>query len=308
MPDRDDLLKDLLNCIERRHPRSLTGVRESIDAAPQDFRRIAGTYLQWCHRALGSGGIERAVDAFARFSSDVNLAQGRYELCGHYENRSYEECRREVYDAPEIMTDYLWGVYLSNFLWAHHLDLMGLFESRFLPMLARGANIVEIAPGHGGWGLWALHRTKGTRLQGFDISATSIDIASALARASGLDGRAAYVQGDALELAALLPPQAHACICCFLVEHLEQPARLMQAIRHVLAPGGVVYFTGALTAAQIDHIYEFRLESEFLRLAEDAGFRVLDARSVAPARRLRKARFLPRSMAMVMRLEPVTPD
>ncbi len=265
-----------------------------------EFDRIAGTCLRWCELALGVDALPKAADAFARFSSDVNLAQGRYELAGHYEHKSYEDCRRAVYDSPETMSDYLWGVYLTNFLWAHHLELLLFFERRFLPRLIGKDRIIEIAPGHGGWGLQALHRTAGLRLEGHDISATSVEIASRLAAAAGLSGQARYRQGDALDLRDLPSPAADACICCFLVEHLEQPALLLESMAHVLAEGGVAFFTGALTAAQVDHIHEFRRESELVLMAERAGFRVLEALSVAPGRRLQRARFLPRSMALLL--------
>src|SRR5262252_9019857 len=142
----------LLDYIRRRHPRSIAGVLEARASAPDEFDRIANTLLGWAAEALGRAGLERAADAYARFSSGVNLAQGRYELAGHYENTSYEDCRRLVYDDPETMTDYLWGVFLSNFLWVHHLELMLLFEQRFLARLSSGDRLVEIAPGHGGWG------------------------------------------------------------------------------------------------------------------------------------------------------------
>ena len=294
------LVDALVETVRQHHRRSLTGIEESRASSPEDFERIAGTYLRWCADALGPDALARVSDAFARFSSDVNLAQGRYEIAGRYENRSYEECRRAVYDAHDTMTDYLWGVYLSNFLWVHHLELMRFFEDSFLSRLTSARRVLELAPGHGGWGLWALHRLPQLSLQGHDISATSVEIASRLAAAAGLSARARYTQDDALALLERPSPDADACICCFVVEHLEQPARLLDAIAHALKPGGVAFFTGALTAAQVDHIFEFKRESELVQLAEDAGLRVLQTLSVAPPRRLPKARFVPRSMALIL--------
>lgn len=295
-----DLIERLYGDVRHRYPRSLSGLQEARDLDRAAFDRISSTYLAWCVTARGEAALANTVDAFARFCSDVNLAQGRYELAGRYENKSFEECRRAVYDHSETMTDYLWGVYLSNFLWAHHLDLMLFFEQRFLSRLKTNNRLVEIAPGHGGWGLWALHQINGTSLTGFDVSATSMAIAGSLAHAAGMAQRAQYVQADAMDLVNMPSPQADACICCFLVEHLEQPSGLLRSMAHVLQPGGLAFFTGALTAAQVDHIYEFKSESEFALLAEQAGFRVLDARSVAPARQLPKARYLPRSMGLVL--------
>ena len=58
--------------------------------------------------------------------------------------------------------------------------------------------------------------------------------------------------------------------------------------------------TGALTAAQVDHIYEFRRESELVAMSEEHGLRVLETLSAAPKRTLPKARFVPRSMALIV--------
>jgi ubiquinone/menaquinone biosynthesis C-methylase UbiE len=293
-------LDRLLAYVETAHPRSLKGVQEARAVDPIAFDRCANVFLTWALDALGEGGIERATDAFARFSNDVNFSQARYEASGSYENKSYQEVRAAVYDQQDVMTDYLWGVYLTNFLWAHHMDLMLFYEQRFLKRQSAEARLVEIAPGHGGWGLWALHHLRQARLNGFDISPSSITIANSLAKASGSADRTSYELCNALDLLRRPSPSAHACICCFLVEHLENPPELLKTIEHVLAPGGTVFFTGALTAAQVDHIYEFRRESELVLLAEQHGFRVLETCSVAPARTLPRAALLPRSMALIL--------
>jgi hypothetical protein len=64
--------------------------------------------------------------------------------------------------------------------------------------------------------------------------------------------------------------------------------------------GGRAFVTGALTAAQIDHIYEFRHESELVQMAELTGLRVLQTCSTNPRRTLPRARFVPRSMALLL--------
>ncbi|MCV2349762.1 class I SAM-dependent methyltransferase [Paucibacter sp. Y2R2-4] len=294
------LIAQLFSLVERKHPRSLQGILEARAQNPEEFERIAHIYLTWCVGALGQSGISESAAAFANFCSDVNLAQGRYELSGAYEHKSFDECRSSVYDNTATMTDYLWGVYLSNFLWAHHLDLLRFFEQRFLSRLTNSVHLVEVAPGHGGWGLWALSQLTEARLTGFDVSATSIKIAGSIARAAGLADRAEYQLQDASLLSKRPSPQAQACICSFLVEHLENPSELLKGMAHALEPGGLAFFTGALTAAQVDHIYEFKTESELYVLAENAGFRVLESRSVAPGRLLQNASYLPRSMALIL--------
>ncbi|MBX3161002.1 MAG: class I SAM-dependent methyltransferase [Deltaproteobacteria bacterium] len=289
---------ELLAYVKARHPRSWRGVEEARALDTARFDAYAELLLGWAIRALGDGAIARTVDAFVHFTSDVNLAQGRYEADGRYESSSYREVYEAVYADRATMDDYLWGVYLTNFLWVHHLEISAFYEARFVARLPERARLVELAPGHGGWGLLALHRRPGATLAGFDISPSSIDIARSLARAAGLADRASYELRDALTLPAA--GDADACICNFLVEHLETPARLFEVIAGALAPGGRAFVSGALTAAQVDHIHEFRRESELVLLAEQAGLRVLETLSVGPARTLPGARHLPRSMSLLL--------
>lgn len=290
----------LFDYVRSAHPRSLKGVEEARAVNPERFDRFADQMLDWAQIALGPKSLPLTVDAFVRFSSSVNFSQARYELDGAYENKSYKECYEAVYNQRDTMDDYLWGVYLTNFLWAHHLDLSVFFEDRFLAKLAPETRFIEIAPGHGGWGLIALNRLPGAALKAFDISPSSIQIAQSLAKASGAGERARYELRDAMDLASAEPEQADACICNFLIEHLETPDRLWKAIHHLLRPGGKAFLSGALTAAQVDHIFEFRRESELVSMAEQHGFRVLETMSVGPQRTLPRARFLPRSMSLIV--------
>ncbi len=124
-------------------------------------------------------------------------------------------------------------------------------------------------------------------------------------RAAGTEERATYELKDALDLAELDAECADAGITSFLIEHLETPQKLYRVIYHLLKPGGVFFVTGALTAAQIDHIYEFNNESELVRMAEENGLRVLETLSTNPKRLLPRARFVPRSMALVVQ-KPVS--
>ena len=89
-------------------------------------------------------------------------------------------------------------------------------------------------------------------------------------------------------------------ICNFLLEHLEQPQQLFDVVKQGLEPGGSAFVTGALTASQIDHIYEYKRESELFIMAEQAGLRVRESTSFNPTRLLRKARFIPRVMSLIL--------
>ena len=293
-------LDAMLEYVRKRHRRSWRGVEEARAAIPARFDAIAEMFLGWLVKACGESGIPLAVDAFVQFTTEVNLAQARYEADGHYQNSSFAEVYADHYSQDEVMSGYLWGIYLTNFLWAHHAEICVFYRDYFLNRLSPSSQLVEIAPGHGGWGVWALNTLPQACLQGFDISNSSIHIATEVSRAAGYGDRARYAEKNALDLREMAPQCADGVICSFLVEHLEDPRQLFAVIHHLLKPAAVGFITGALTAAQVDHIYEFRYESELMQLCEEHGLRVLSTLSVGPKRLLPNARFLPRSMALIV--------
>lgn len=287
----------LLDDIAQRHPRSRRGLQEARAVDPTRWDARTDATLSWIEGARGPEGLAACVDAYVGFCGAVNLAQARYEADGAYPRRSHAEVAQALY-TTHAMHDYLWGVLLTNVLWSHHFELLEAFAHEFVPRLPAGARLLELACGHGGWGVTALTERDDLTLTGYDLSEVGIGIARAVSKAAGVAQRAGYEVADALAL----PPgePVPAVVCCFLLEHLDEPAALLAAIAQRLQPRGVAWVTGALTAAQDDHIFEFRRESELVALAEDAGLRVLSTRSVAPQRTLPRARFLPRSMAMIV--------
>lgn len=291
----------LLNDIETRHPQAFPGVIEARTINPKRFEKITEKFIKWAVSARGGEDIiPKIVDAFVLFSYNVNRAQLQYEVDGHYEHSSFQECYDACYNQEAFMDDYLWGIYLTNYLWVHHFEISLFYKDRFLSRIGSNTHIVEIAPGHGGWGIWALDETPGASLKGFDISPQSITIAKSVANAAGVSDRSVYEERNALDLNQVKAESADACICCFLVEHLEQPSQLFAVIAHLLKPGGIAFITGALTAAQVDHIFEFRYESELVEICEKNNLRVLETLSANPRRTLPNARFLPRSMALLV--------
>lgn len=292
-------LQTLFDYLEQAHPGNLRGVTEARAMDPELFDRVFGQMLRWARLAWGQDILPSLLDAFVRFTYEINVAQARYEAEGHYAHQSFMEVFETIYANREVMDAYLHGDYFTNLLWAHHVPILALFE-QFLGRLGGIERVVEIAPGHGFWGLWALGSLPRARLQAWDVSPSSASIARELAKAAGLADRSQHLCADALDLALHPAGGADLVISCFLLEHLEQPARLFEVMHHLLAPRGLAFVTGALSAAAEDHIHEFQRESELVLLAEEAGFRVLSTLSSCPARTLPRARYLPRSMALTL--------
>ena len=289
-----------LSALQRRAPVYYRHVEQTYRTHPETFTSLGGRLLELAESMLGTDYADVLIDGYVFFVNEVNRSQMVYEKERQYRFKSYAEVLPRVYGAQEYMNKYHWGVYVTTFAWAHHLEIYTFYVDHFLSRLSerRDGVLVDLGSGSGVWSILALDRLENWRSYGVDISATSVSTCQRMIQAAGLDRRFDVRHGDAL---TFRPGQtADAAVSCFLLEHLEAPQRLLQALHELMGDRSYAFVTTALTAAEIDHIYEFRAESELLTLAEGAGFRVVAMLSSAPKATPESSFFLPRSAALVL--------
>ncbi len=263
------------------------------------FDTLSERLLDWAVDHLGEGWEKILAEGYMHFLMDVNRSQMEYERRGHYRNKSYDEVYSSVYADPEVMNRYHWGVYVTTFAWEHHLEIHEFFQREFLPrLMPRPGRLLDLGSGSGVWSFLTLHTLPDWSSTGIDISSRSVELAKQMAPKTGSEGRVDFLESDALKFRSPQPCQAG--ISCFLLEHLEHPQQLLENLSQNLEPGAFAFVTAALTAAEVDHIAEFRKESEIVDMAEKAGFRTLSMLSAAPPSHPRSQKFLPRSLALVL--------
>jgi 2-polyprenyl-3-methyl-5-hydroxy-6-metoxy-1,4-benzoquinol methylase len=285
--------------LAKRHPMLLPGTREARAVNPDLVDREFERCLQWVTNGFGPEGLERVTNGYLHYTMEVNRSQIAYEAAGRYAASSFAEVDQKIYQQQAYMNAYYWGVFTTHFCWSHHAEILEFFIERFVKRTS-GKRLLEVAPGHGSWGLMAVAGRPDATLEGRDISPASLDIAPRLAAGANLEGRCTYRVADATRLEADAKPFDEA-ICCYMLEHLEDPAAFLKGLAGSLVPGATAFVSLALTAAQPDHIYEFRKESEAIVMAEAAGFELLEARIARPHRLLPKAKKVPRVQALILR-------
>lgn len=294
-----ELQSRLYELLDEKYPMLSRGVEEARAISPELVDRYFEECLQWVARSFGHKALESVAEGYAFFTLEVNRAQQAYERSGRYQVATFAEANQHVYQQPEYMRHYYWGVFAILFCWPHYVELMDFYLNRFVHQLSAG-RLVEIAPGHGAWGVLAVAETAGLSLEGWDISPTSLELAPRMAAGAGVGDRCEYRVGDATKI-----DHDHerfdAAVCCFMLEHLEEPADFVARLAPAIKTGGRAFITLALTAGQPDHIYEFKLESEGVVMAERAGFELLECRVARPSRLLPNARYVPRVEAMILR-------
>lgn len=272
-------------------------VRQNSGTLFEDYGSFA------CDSAVNAFGLEileNMARGYAYFVTDANKEQFKYCTRGHYRNKTYREVYDAVYDNDEYMQFYHWGVFATAFLWQHHLEILNFFSARFVAGYVPDCHrFVDFGSGSGIWSLLTARLNSKNRVTGIDISKSSLDIAQKLALGAGLDQQIQFQVNDAQTFEE--KEKFEAGISCFLLEHMENPKSLLQNLAQNLYPGSSCFVTTAITAAEVDHIYEFRNESEVVKIVEDCGFRVCESFSVCPSPMHKSLKFMPRSMALILR-------
>lgn len=285
--------------LNKQFPIMMRSVEEARAIKPQLVDHYFEECLNWLVKIYGKEVIVNIVEGYALFTMEVNKSQVGYERRGKYEFSTFAEVNTHIYQHMEYMHNYYWGIFAILFCWSHYVEMMDFYLSRFISKLTAG-NLIEVAPGHGAWGIIAVNSCAGLNLEGFDISPASLALAPKMALGAGLDTRCVYKVEDATKLSHS-GKQYDAAICTFMLEHIENPGQFLIDFAISLKPNALAFVTLALTAAEPDHIYEFKKESEAILFAENAGFELLESRIARPSRQLAKAKFIPRVQAMILK-------
>jgi len=300
IPNVKNFTDEFLSALKERVPAYSHHVLKLAEASPELFREFSEPMLEWANISLGKDYLDRIIDGYVFFVSEVNMSQINYEKTGRYEYSTFKEVYEVAYGDEEFMEDYHWGVFASTFAWEHHLNLSKLFSSRFLERLDKDSNILDLGAGSGIYNLLALRQCPSATAVAVDISPTSVKESRNTAVQLGLGDRTQHICSDATTWQA--EEMFDAAISCFVLEHLEHPELLLLNLSRNVKPHGLVYVTTALTASEIDHIYEYRRESEVVEMCERAGFRVLEYQSLASSDTPVDRYFLPRSIGLVLQV------
>jgi SAM-dependent methyltransferase len=228
--------------------------------------------------------LAAAAEGYARFAMDLMRRQSRFERERVYPAKSYAEAAAEVYlDADFMAAQYLPGLLIAHYLWAHHYRHLVFFERAFLGAMAGATTFAEVGVGTGLYSRLTLQARPAITGRGYDISPASKAFADAHVAAFGAEDRFETILQDIV--ADPIPP-APWLICVEVLEHLEDPPAFLAALRAALLPGGHAFITAALNAANVDHIYLYEGPDQVAAQLHQAGFETREsflANAYAPA-------------------------
>jgi len=256
---------------------------------------------RWAEAAYGDRAFDDAAKGYAKYCMGVWKSQQLYEKEGRYTPDTLPELIAEVYGDEGYMVPYMWAAILIYPFWPSMVNHIALYRDEFLRAIPKGGRVLEVASGHGVMSLLAAETRPDIELSGFDISPPAVAVSDRLLAVSGHRARVKFAVKDALDLETTGNSGTYqGIIAAMLAEHLKDPRLLFSVLAHHLADDGLVFFSTALESAQRDHTFEFHLESEPIKMAEEVGLRVTrvvcDAGMTATG-----GRFLPRALGMILR-------
>lgn len=251
--------------------------RDSVHRAAAQFGPAWATSFGELLERLYAGetAVTDAVQGYGAFAMDAMRRQKRFERDRRYAARSYAEAAAEVYHNDEHMRrQYLPGLLLSHYLWAHHVQQVQYFEGFFVPWLKQHGvtRFAEVGVGTGLYSRLLLQHLPEARGTGLDISPMSLQFTQAHVAGYGYADRYRALNHDILQ--APLPDRCPAVVCVEVLEHLEDPTAMLRGLRDLCTPDGRLFVTAALNAADADHIHLYRKPEDVVAQVEAAGLHV----------------------------------
>lgn len=215
-------------------------------------------------------------DAFLEYIYHYVRDLGSFQKTGKYDNGSFEEIKRKIYDNENLMMDtYLPGLFLGyGFTLILH-EKFKFFEREFASKLRPHQEGCEIGFGDGFY-LWCMLRgDPAFKVSGFDISPHAIEFSRMLFARSGIsETRYQLAIGD-LNTRLDVPDDSYDwTIMAEVIEHVADPAKSMQEMRRIMRPGGLIYMATVKDSNHMDHITNFDSVGQVIDLLHDSNFEV----------------------------------
>jgi len=213
--------------------------------------------------------IDYAIECYLQMIADINYESVQFVQTGNYSSKTFEEVNKRVYNNPEVMKYYVHGILLSQFLWAHHYNIL-LFFNKIINEHKNNINrYLEVGGGHGLYASEAITITENKALYDVvDISQSSIDIAKMMIAKENVT----YTLSDIFNYN---PPSKFDFITMGeVLEHVEDPIKLLKKLFALLDDGGKLFITVPTNAPTIDHIYLFKNSDDIRKVITSSGFEI----------------------------------
>lgn len=254
--------------------KSFEGRDAGVTAVGEDVARIIltlGPHME--------GGVDGLIDDYRFLCESIMLPEElHFRRHGTYRLSNFADAERECYANPEFMNRYMNGVLLSAVMWSNHAHAFASYVNDYLPRLPANAAHLEIGPGHGLFLYFAARRLTAGRVEGWDVSPTSIANTRAALTTLGVGSSVELKLGNLFDSAAAGPSGGFdSVVMSEILEHLEDPVAAVRAASRHLKPGGLLWVNVPANSPAPDHIFLVNGLEHAVALVKDAGLEIVDS-------------------------------
>lgn len=266
-------LQSIIERIQQQDTLHAKKLKRNLKNLSSDYETKCNVFLEKYQNYLSSSNksLENGVDNYLKMIADFMYEQLRFSETGKYSSTSFEEVNKRVYNNPEVMDYFMNGLLLSQVLWKHHYSIFSFFSQNFPKYKNNIYNYLEIGGGHGLFISEAINVLgNNTKFTLVDISPTSIEVSKKFIGAHPVE----YVLSDIFKYET--NTKYNFITMGEVIEHVEDPVALLNKLKELLAPNGVIFMTTPTNAPSIDHIYLFRNAQEVIDIIQKAGLEVIE--------------------------------
>lgn len=267
----------ILDKIEAKNTNHALKLRKNLKEFGDEYFQLANPFYQKYENYLATKNLtlDNGIDFYLKMIDAMLEERVNFIKKGAYSNSSFADVEKNVYAQSDVMTYHMHGLVFAQFLWFDQYERIKFFVDNIQKYFESGKTYLEIGGGHGLYIYEALQiLPKDTKFDLVDISESSLDIAKGILDTDNINyyfkNFFDFTNDDIYDFVTIGE----------VLEHLEEPIRMLEKIGKHLGENGICYVTTPINAPMIDHIYLFRNEQEIIDLFNQAGFKIVEEKVV----------------------------
>jgi len=267
----------IINTLLAKDVRHYKKIKENISLFDDDYFIEANNFYKRYDKYLKSLGkdFSFSIDSYLKMVADIKLEMLHFYRTGEYSSSSFDEVNKRVYNNPEIMDYYMHGLILSQFLWKQHYETYKFFHTYIEKYSKSITTYLEIGAGHG------LYLSKFLEKADQLLDCTVIDVSKI-----SIKFCKDFVNNDKINFVCKdifnykSKDKYNLIVMGEVLEHVENPLKLLKALKNNLKKSGYLFITTPTNAPTIDHIYLFNNVYEIRKMIVSAGFNIIEEKVV----------------------------
>jgi 2-polyprenyl-3-methyl-5-hydroxy-6-metoxy-1,4-benzoquinol methylase len=265
-------------------------IQEIIDLLPLQKKKLTNqlnrldkdelhklnTFCNSMKKFLNENNISESFIAESYKNLNIMMVKEQifFKRYGKYKSTSQGCVNDTLYNIEEKMLGHMIALALTQFLWKNHYEMMYYFKSNISSFLTKHFEVLEIGAGHGLFTEKIIDLNLNLKIDILDISETSLKLSKQIIKNSNISNSINFIHSD---ITNFNTNKIYDFICLSeVIEHVDNPKKLLSSIKPLLSNNGVVYLTTCSNCPSSDHVYLFNNIQEIKEMILDSSFQIID--------------------------------